>query len=45
MLENIQAITANYAFQAKVIKQHNIAVIVNSKRVHTFSYNTGLQSL
>jgi len=30
-LENVQANhTANYAVQAKVITQHNIAVIVNS---------------
>ena len=34
VLENVKAITTNYAIHAKVIKHHNIAVIVNSKGVH-----------
>jgi len=34
MLKNVQAYTATYAIQAKVIKKHNTAVTINSKSVH-----------
>ena len=44
VLENVKAITTNYAIHAKVIKHHNIAVIVNIK-MSTISYNTGIKSL
>jgi len=45
-LRNVRAIAQqNDVVQAKVIKRHNIAVILFILKVFTCSYNTSLQSL